>query len=206
MQRVGRSPGRSDRVDLRLLRALGHAGTVAGRTGEARERVHGHQRLHAVGMGGGDQHAQLPGVTMADQGRTVRTDRIHHRADVVHPFLQRRQVLDGVRQPDPAHVEEDQAPVAGKPAQEPLGLGVLPHQLDVTRPVERHHDIDGAIPNDLVGDLEVPAVCVVDARDHQGSLTAGQPRKPLRCCGDGDRRRGIVKACRAVTTTDHAVS
>ena len=77
--------------------ALGHAGTVAGRTGKAREGVDGDQRLHAVGVGGGDQHAQLPGVTMADQGRTVRTDGIHDRADVIHPFLQRRQVLDRVR-------------------------------------------------------------------------------------------------------------
>jgi hypothetical protein len=41
------------------------------------------------------------------------------------PLLQRWQVLDRVRQPDSAHVEEDQPPVAGEPAQEPLGLGVL---------------------------------------------------------------------------------
>ena len=74
-------------------------------------------------MGGGDQHAQLSSVTMADKCRTVGTDRIHHCADVVHPFLQRRQVLDRVRQPDPAHVEEDQPPVAGEPAQESFDLG-----------------------------------------------------------------------------------
>jgi hypothetical protein len=97
MQRVGRSPGRSDRFDLRLLCALGHAGTVAGRTGEARERVHGDQRLHSVGMRGGDQHAQLPGVTMPNKGRTLGADRVHHRADVIHPFLERRQVLDRIR-------------------------------------------------------------------------------------------------------------
>jgi hypothetical protein len=63
---------------------------------ECNSAVHGDQRLHPVGMGGGDQHAQLPGVTMADKGRTVGADLIHHRADVVHPFLQRRQVLDRV--------------------------------------------------------------------------------------------------------------
>lgn len=121
-------------------------------------------------MRGGNQHAQLPGVTMADKCRTVGTDRIHHRADVVHPFLQRWQVLDRVRQPNPAHVEEDQPPVTGKPAQEPLGLGVLPRQLDVARPVECEHDIDRTIPDDLVGDLEVPAGGVLDAWDHRGSL------------------------------------
>lgn len=130
-------------------------------------------------MGGGDQHAQLPGVTMADKCRTVGTDHIQHRADVVHPFLQRRQVLDRVRQPDPAHVEEDQPPVAGEPAQEPLGLGVLPHQLDVARPVERERDIDWAIPDDLVGDLEVPAGGVADGRDHRESLEqASYTRQP----------------------------
>jgi hypothetical protein len=47
-------------------------------------------------LGGGDQHAQLPGVTMADQCRALGADRVHHRAHVVHPFLQRRQILDRV--------------------------------------------------------------------------------------------------------------
>jgi hypothetical protein len=107
---------------------------------------------------------------MPDKCRTVGANRIHHRADVVHPLLQRRQVLDRVRQPIPAHVEEDQPPVAGEPAQEPLGLGVLPHQLDVARPVEGDHDINRAIPEGLVGDLEVSAGGVLDARDHRGSL------------------------------------
>jgi hypothetical protein len=37
MQWVGRSPGRPDRFDLRLLGTLRHAGPVAGRTGQARE-------------------------------------------------------------------------------------------------------------------------------------------------------------------------
>jgi hypothetical protein len=36
IQRVGRSPGSSDRCDPRLLCAPGHAGTIAGRTGRAR--------------------------------------------------------------------------------------------------------------------------------------------------------------------------
>jgi len=57
MQRVGRSPGGRDRVDLRLLGALGHAGTVAGGTGEASERVHGDQ--HRPGRAPG-VHARAP--------------------------------------------------------------------------------------------------------------------------------------------------
>ena len=61
-------------------------------------------------MGGGNQHAQLPSVTMPNQCRTVGADRIHYRADIVHPFLQRWQVLDRVRQPNPTHLEEDQPP------------------------------------------------------------------------------------------------
>jgi hypothetical protein len=85
MQRVGGFPGDPDRFDLRRLGPLGHAGPVAGRTGQARERVHGDQRLHAVGIRGRDQQAQLPGVTMPDQCRTLRADPTQHRADVVHP-------------------------------------------------------------------------------------------------------------------------
>jgi hypothetical protein len=123
---------------------------------------------------------------MPDQCCTLRADRTHHRADVVHPFLQRWQVLDRVRQPDPAHVEEDQPPVAGKPAQEPLGLGVVPHQLDVARPVEREHDVDWAIPDDLIGDLEIPAGGVLDVRDHSGSLEqANYTRQPGTRLGTG---------------------
>jgi hypothetical protein len=61
-------------------------------------------------------------------------------------------------------------PVAGKPAQEPLGLGILPHQLDVAPPVERQRDINGPIPDDLVGDLEIPAGGVLGVRDHRGIL------------------------------------
>jgi hypothetical protein len=38
-----------------------------------------------------------------------------------------------------------------------FGLGIVPHQLDVARPVKRQHDMNGAIPEDLLGDLDVPA-------------------------------------------------
>jgi len=128
MERVGQSPGDPDPFDPRLLRGLRHPGAVSGRTGEAHERVHRHQRLHAVRMRGRDQHAQLSSVTMPNKCRAFGADRIHHRADIVHPLLQRRQVLDGVRQPDPTRVEEDQSPAAGEGTPRRSTAGVpLPH-------------------------------------------------------------------------------
>src|SRR6185369_3367754 len=58
-------------------------------------RANHHERQRLLRIRRREQTAHWATFRHADQRRTLRTNRIHHRAHVVHPLLECRQLIDG---------------------------------------------------------------------------------------------------------------
>ena len=65
-----------------------------------------------------------------------------------------------VGQPGAAFVEQDEAREGREALVEPSNSRVFPTEFDVADPTRREHEVDGTVANDLVGDVEVAALCV----------------------------------------------
>src|SRR5215210_40764 len=110
-------------------------------------------------MGRGEQHAHVPAFGMAEQGGVLGADRVHDGANVVHPLLERRQLIVGdvVGEAGAALVEQDQARERREPPEEARQLRLLPHELDVRDPAGNVDEIERPLAHDLVGDVDVAA-------------------------------------------------
>src|SRR5829696_6943965 len=76
------------------------------------------QRSCALGIRGREQRAHLPTVAGAEEHRLIRTDRVEHRANVLHVRLKRGPRPRPIRCTDAAPIEEDQSREGGHPLAE----------------------------------------------------------------------------------------
>ena len=81
-------------------------------------------------------------------------------SDLDRPFIQRANVRDRVRQPDPSLVEHENATKRGELIEEGLEFGPGPGQLDVGDYRPDVDELDGPVPEHLIRQAEIAAGCV----------------------------------------------
>ena len=113
---------------------------------------------------------------MRDHRRALGAGGIHHRTDVLHPFLRRDGVLDdAVGQSDAAHVEPEHAGVAVHRRDELLDERLLPHCLKMTSPVEDEHDVPRPVADHLVREVNVTTTRVERPRGRHAIFVSQAP-------------------------------
>lgn len=103
-------------------------------------------------MGGGEQHRHGGGAGSTEHDRALGIGSVHHGADIVALQLEHRRLRTAVREPDPAHVEQDQARERRQAFEEAGPRGVIPHHVDVRPDAGGVGEVDRPVTDDLVGD------------------------------------------------------
>ncbi len=113
---------------------------------------------------------------MPNSAGTLGFDRVHHRPQVVHPFVQWRNMGHRVRQPCPALVPHDEPRFLGKLLEKcgERGLGLV-QQIDVADP-SRDPDQRGVpVAQDAIGEPDVAITGVANPPDfHLNSLAVAR--------------------------------
>ena len=161
-----------------------------------------HQRFGALRVRRREQAAHRSALGHAQQRGARGAHRVHHRADVVHPLLERRQLRHAVREAGAALVEQDQPRERGEPEEEARERGLLPEVLEVRDPAHHEHEVERAVAHDLVGDVDVAAARVAHARSHGHDPVAAVHRRRGRRRRRADRRDEAIAA--AVRGRDEA--
>jgi hypothetical protein len=96
---------------------------------------------------------------VAEQGRPLRTSRVHHRADIVHAAFEIGEfaVGNGVGQSSAALVEHDQSRERREPPEESGQARLLPHDLHVGDPSRYVDQVERTRAHHLVGDVHAVA-------------------------------------------------
>ena len=109
------------------------------------------------GVGRREDEAHRCPAERRDQRRAVTAGRIHDRADVVDPGVDRGQRLqrDRIGHADAAFVEGDQTPDTGQAVTDVGDRSDLPLGLLVAHPLVREDEVDRAFADRLEGDVQV---------------------------------------------------
>jgi hypothetical protein len=115
-----------------------------------------------LGIGRGEQHAHRAALGAAHEHGSLRADRIHDGPQVVHPLFQRREISDRDRvgEPGAALIESDQSCKRAKAANATREWWILPSVLQVGNEAQHPDEINQAIPNDLIGNVDIAALSV----------------------------------------------
>ena len=140
---------------------------VIGRPGHLRHRLVQHQRPRSPRMCGGEQRGHRASLEPREHRRLFGPGGIENRDDVVHLLLERRRARHGVRQPRPPAVEHDQSRERREPLEVPRDPRLLPVHLDLRHPARDVHEVDRAVADHLVGDVEVAAASVLSLWCHR---------------------------------------
>jgi hypothetical protein len=99
---------------------------------------------------------------------------------VVHALLEREDLRAAVRHASAALVEQNEAAERSEPADERSVLRGLPGCLDVRHVARNPEQIERAIANDLIGDVNViaPDVTGRRCRGHESFASTGQSIDP----------------------------
>ena len=113
------------------------------------------QRGRPRGVGRGEEKFHRPALGKAHESRPLRAGGVHHRADVVHPLLESRELVYGYRIPESGAslVPENETSEGGEPAKEAGGRRLLPDELEVGDPAMEKDQIERALAKHLVGDV-----------------------------------------------------
>jgi hypothetical protein len=96
-------------------------------------RIDQHQPRDPSRMGRCQQHGDQAAIATADHHGLGRPHGVQDRLGIIHPSLEGRQILQRrwVRQPDPAHVENDETQEAGQSLEEMRDQRVIPLTIEV---------------------------------------------------------------------------
>ena len=151
---------------------------VAGCLGRAGHAAVQHERLRAFRIRRREQDRHRHALRDAHEHGALGADRVHHRAHVVHPFLERDRSDVAIGETEAALVEADQTAERRQPAEEAGDRRVLPLDVEMAREPLHQHQVEVALAEHLVRDVHVPAlrvqngggVAVTDAKDTDGVL------------------------------------
>ena len=118
-------------------------------------------------MGRGEEHRERSALRLAHDRGTLAPDRVHDGADVVHALLERRRARDAVGHPEPALVEPDQTCELREALAPAAVLRKLPRDLQVRERTLDVHEVDRAVPDHVVRDVDAAAPHESDVR-HTG--------------------------------------
>ena len=109
-----------------------------------------------------EEDAHVAALRHAEDGGAVGIRGIQHGADVVGALLEggRPLVRHAIRQARPALVEQDEPREGREAFVETRDRRILPAKLDVADPAGREEQIEGAVTDDLVRDVQSAALRV----------------------------------------------
>jgi hypothetical protein len=164
-----------------------------------------HEPLHAVRCARREQRRTRTRAPGREKPCPLKPGRVHDGLNVVGGFLKRRHVVNRVRQPHPARVEQHDTSKRAKPAKK-LGIARIdPYQIEV-RGHARHHDQRRPVAEHLVGKARTVAPEVIRPRGnlHAASIAREEELKGTPARGapsvqvlallatDGSERRNCV--------------
>jgi hypothetical protein len=109
-----------------------------------------------------------------EDGGALALGGVHDREKVVGAFLQRCRTGDGVGQSGPPFVEEHETAEGREALVAARHQRILPYELDVRDEPWCEHHVDGASPDNLIGDADIAGAGVSGSRcchPAEGSLT-----------------------------------
>jgi hypothetical protein len=136
-----------------------------------------------IGVHRGEDEPHQASAQGRDQRRPVATGRIHDRADIVDPGLDRRQGLDRHRvgHADATLVERDEPPDLREPSPQLRDRRHVPLGFLMTHPLVRQDEIDRPLAEDLVGEVQAVDAGVVRLWIHLRRIAIGTDRRRSLC-------------------------
>lgn len=123
-----------------------------------------HQGVGSVRMGRSDHRPERPALRCSEDRSPLRTNGIHHRSNVVHPFVDRRRALHRIRQASTPLVQDDHSGKSGQPIVKASTGRPRADVLDLRDPTAQEHEIVRSSTEDPVCDVDVAALRVLSCR------------------------------------------
>ena len=127
-----------------------------------RVRADHHERQSFLGIGRSEETAHWTTFGNAAQRCAFGTDRIHHRAHVVHALFECRQLIDrdAIGKACAAFVKKNQTRKRGESQQEAREARLAPEVFEVRNPAHHKDEIERRVADHLVRDVHVAAARV----------------------------------------------
>ena len=151
---------------------IGRRPRVVGRRRPAHPGIEQRQRRRALRIRGSEQDRGARAFVARPQDGAFGADRIHDRADVIHPRLQRGRFADAVGQSGAPLVQHQHARELGHVDHVAVEERLVPRREDIADHAAEPHDIDRPVADDLVGDRDVAAPGVLHVGNVQPRTTA----------------------------------
>jgi hypothetical protein len=125
------------------------------------------QGCRSLGVRGREEHRHDAAVERAVDGSSFGSCVVQHRANVVHPLLERGQRLErhGIGEPDPSLVEDDDPAERSEAPEELRHERDFPPAFDVALPGSADDEIHRPIAEYLIGDVHFAATSEPGFRD-----------------------------------------
>ena len=132
----------------------------------ARRAVDDHQAAHPLGVIGRENEPGQRSETGGQNRRPLASNRIHDREGVLRPVLRPDHVFRGDprREAYPALVEPDHPAERGQPSMKAVHRRLDVHAVDRDQRPRQHQQVDRAIAEDLVGDVDLAATGIPGPR------------------------------------------
>ena len=127
---------------------------------EFREAAVEHQGGGPLWIRSGEHHAQGTALGHAYDGGAIRPCGVEDGPNIIHPLLEGGHLRHTVGESGAALVEQDQPCKRPQAAQKPGAGGLFPEPFNVGNEARDDHQIERAIPNDLIGNVDVSALGV----------------------------------------------
>jgi hypothetical protein len=155
-----------------------NASTCAGE--EMRVGTVQQQRAGALRIRGGEQDGHRPALGGTEQCRLIGARGVHHRSHIVHPRFQVRHVAYAIGQAGASLVEHDEAREGSKAVEEVRQSRVFPLDLKIGNETLHEDDVDRAVADDLVGDMDAAASGVFCLRTDQSTWPPTGAKAPMK--------------------------
>ena len=146
---------------------------VPPRDAEERIRVGEDQRPRSLQSCCRENNGRKSAVIKTEKNGPSEADGVHDGLDLGRSIIERANVRDRVRQPDPGLVEHYDATERGELVEERLEFGHGPEQLDVADERPDEDELDGPVAEHLIRQAEIAAGCVRRFRHGMSVLRPG---------------------------------
>jgi len=136
---------------------------------------HKYQRRGSVRVSRCEQHRQRTTFRASNHSRRITSNVVHHRPDIVHPHIETRSTRNTIRHPHPTLVKHNHSTKLAEPFTKTTKRRELPIDLEMGPGTHHIHYVDRAIPNHVIRNINVAAICKLNI-EHQ--TTVPNPPSP----------------------------
>ena len=136
------------------------------------------ERARPLGVRGGEEDAHRPALREAEQRRPLAAGGVHHRPNVVHARLEVGQSARPVGQPVPRLSKRIRRENDASRSRKCAMRRVLPVELEVGDEPGHEHEVERALADHLVGDVDVAALRVASSQARRRHRASTSPERP----------------------------